>query len=80
MCKLVGLKFYRLPSVKGFDGENGQLCTCNIFTLKQCRNKICKVAHLLPTDMEKAYSEQLVNMPSTGVAAAVTKPEGGKRG
>ena len=35
LCKLAGVKNYRLPSVKGFDGENGQLCTCKIFTLKQ---------------------------------------------
>ena len=49
-------------------------------TLKQCRNKICKMAHLLPTDMDKAYPEHLVKMLSTGVAAAVTNPKGGKRG
>ena len=40
MCKLAGVKIYRLPSEKCFDGENGQLCTCNMFTLKQCRNKL----------------------------------------
>ena len=80
MCKLAVVKLYRLPSVKGFDGENGQICTCNMFTLKQCRNKLYKMAHLLPKDMEKAYPEQLVNMLSTGVAAAVTKPKEGKRG
>ena len=28
----------------------------------------------------KSYTEQLIKMPSTGVAAAVTKSEGGKRG
>ena len=38
------------------------------------------MAHLLPTEMENAYSEHLVKMPSTRVAAAVTKPKGGKRG
>ena len=80
LCKLAAVKNYQLPSAKDFDVENGQICTYNMFTLKQCSNNICKMAHLLPTDMEKAYSEQLVNMPSTGVAAAVTKPEGGKRG
>ena len=79
MCKLAGVKIYRLPSVKGFDGENKQLRTCNMFTLKQCRNKLCKMTHLLPTDMEKAYPEQLANIMSMGVAAAVTKTEGGKR-
>ena len=51
-----------------------------MFMLKQCRNKICKMAHLLPTEMYKAYPEQLVKMLSTGVSAAVTKTEGGKRG
>ena len=71
VCNLKEVKIYRLSSVKGFDGENGQLCTCNMFTLKQCRNKLCKMALFLPTDMEKAYPEQLVNMLSTGVAAAV---------
>ena len=80
MCNLAGVKIYQLPSVNGFDSENGQLCTCNIFTLKQCSNNLFKMAHLLPTDMDKAYLEQLVNMLSTGVAAAVTKPEGGKSG
>ena len=80
VCKLEGVKFYQLPSVKGFDGENGQICTCNMFTLKQCINKICKMAHLLLKDMDKEYPEQLVNMISTGVEAAVTKPEGVKRG
>ena len=80
VCKLAEVKIYRLPSVKGFDGENGQLCTYNMFTLKQCRNKLCKMEHFLPTDMDKAYPEQLLKMLSTVVAAAVTKPEGGKRG
>ena len=66
--------------MKGFDGENGQVFTSNMFMLKQCRNKLCKMAHLLSTDMEKSYLEQLVKMLSTGVASAVTKPEGGKGG
>ena len=74
------VKIYRLPSVKVFDGDNGQLHTCSMFKLKQCIDKLCKMAHLLTTDMEKAYPDQLVNMLSMGVAAAVTKPEGGKRG
>ena len=51
-----------------------------MFMLKQCRNKLRKKAHLLPTEMYKAYPEQLVNMLITGVAAAVTKPKGGKMG
>ena len=80
MCKLTGVKIYQLTSVKGFDGENGQLQMCNMFTLKQFRNKICNMVHLLPTDIEKLYPEQLVNILSMGVAAAVTKTEGGKRG
>ena len=80
VCNLEEVKIYRLPSVYGFYGENGQRCTCNTFTLKQYRNKLCKMTHLIPTDMEKAYPEQLVKMLSTGVAAAVTKPEGGKMG
>ena len=66
--KLSRVKMYRLPSVKSFEGENGKFCTCNMFTLKQCRNKICKMAQLLQTYMEKEYPEQLVKMPSTGVA------------
>ena len=37
------------------------------------------MVHLLPTEMDKAYTEQLVNMLSTAVAVVVTKPEGGKR-
>ena len=40
VCKLAGVKIYRLPSVKGFDGENGQLFTCDMFKLKQYRNKL----------------------------------------
>ena len=40
LCKLSGVKNYRLPSVKSFDGENRKLRTCNKFTLKQCRNKL----------------------------------------
>ena len=64
-----------MPSVKGFDGENVQLFTCNMFTLKQFRNKLCKMAHLLPMEIDKAYSEQLVKMLITGVAAVVTKPK-----
>ena len=80
VCKLSGVKIYRLLSVNGFDGKNGQLCTCNMFALKQFRNKLCEMAHLLPTDMDKAYPEQLVDMMSTGVVAKVTNPEGGKRG
>ena len=78
--KLVGVKIYPLPSVKSFDSENRQLCTCNMFTLKQFRNELCKTANLLPTDTDKAYLEQLVKMLSTGVAAAVTQLVGGKRG
>ena len=80
VCKLAGVNIYRLPSVKGIDVENRQLCTCNMFTLKQCRNKLFKMAHLLLTEMNKAYPEKLVNMMSTVVAVAVTKPEGEKRG
>ena len=80
MCKMAGVKNYRLPSVKGFDSENGQICTCNMFTLKQYRNKLCKILHLLPTEMDKAYPEQLVKILSTGVAAEDTNPKGGKRG
>ena len=77
---LAGVNNYQLPSVKGFDGENGQICTYNMFTSKQCSIKLCKMAHLLPTDMDKIYPEQLVKMLSTGVAAANIKPEGGKGG
>ena len=65
---------------KGFDVENGQLRTCNMFTLKQCRNKLCKMAHFLMTDMEKAYLDQIVKMLRTVVAATVKKPKGVKRG
>ena len=79
VCKMAGVKFYRLPSVKGFDGDDGKLCMCNVFTLKQCRNNICKMAHLLPMEMDKAYTEELVKILSTGVAASVTKPNRGKR-
>ena len=57
VCKLAGVKIYRLTRVKGFDGANGQLCTCRMFTLKQCSNKLCKMAHLITTDMDKEYSE-----------------------
>ena len=46
-----------------------------MFTLKQCGNKIRKMAYL-----EKLYPEKLVDILSTGLVAAVTKPEGGKRG
>ena len=53
---------------------------CIMFTLKQYRNKLCKMSHFLLTDMEKEYPEQVVNMPIMGLAAVVTKPEGGKRG
>ena len=53
---------------------------CNMLTLKQCRNKLFNMAHLMTTEMDKGYSEQLVKMLSTGVGAVVTKPEGGKRG
>ena len=74
VCNFTGVKIYRLPSIKGFDGENGQLFICNMFTLKQCRNKPCKMSHLLPTNMGKEYLEQLVKMLSTGAEAAVTKP------
>ena len=80
VCKLAGVEIYRLPSVKGFDCENGQLCTCNMSTLEQCSNKLCKMEQLLPTEMEKSYPEQLEKILSTGVAAAVTKLEGGKGG
>ena len=38
------------------------------------------MAHLLPTEMDKAYIEQLVKILSTGVATAVKKPKGVKRG
>ena len=75
VCKLSRVKMYQLPSVKGFDGDNRHLCMCNMFTLKKCRNKLCKMTHLLPTDMEKAYPEQLANIMSMGVAAAVTNPK-----
>ena len=80
MYKMAGVKIYQLPSVKSFDDENGQLCTCNMFTLKQFRNKLCKIEHLLTTEMEKVYPEQLVKIMSTGVAAEDTNPKGGKRG
>ena len=53
---------------------------CNMFLLKQCRNKLCNMAHLLPMEMDKAYPEQLVKMLIMGVAVAVTNPEGGKKG
>ena len=69
------INIYRLPSVMGFDGENRKLCTCDMFTLKQFRNKLCKMAHLIPTDMDKEYPEQLVKILSTGVVAAVKKPK-----
>ena len=72
-------KNYLLPSVKDFDSENGQIFTCNMFTLRQCKNKLCKMEHLLTTQTENEYPEQLVNMINTGVAVAVTKPKGGKR-
>ena len=80
VCNLVGVNIYRLTVVKGFDCDNGKLCTCNMLKLKQCRNILCKIGNLLPTNMDKAYPEQLVKLLSTGVAVAVIKPEGGKRG
>ena len=80
MCKLAGVKIYLLPNVKGFNGENGQLCTCNMFAVKEFSNKLSKMMNLLPTEMDKAYPEQLVKMMSTGVAAAVRKTNGEKRG
>ena len=55
VCNLAGAKNYRLPSVKCFDGENGQLCTCNMLMLEQCRNNLYNMAHLLPTEMYKVY-------------------------
>ena len=73
---MAGVNIYRVLSVKGFYVENIHLRTCNMFTLKHFRNKICNMEHLLPTKMDKAYPEQLVNIMSTGVAAVVTKPEG----
>ena len=42
--------------------------------------EIVLMSHLMPMDMEKAYTEKLVKMLITRVAVAVTKPEGGKRG
>ena len=66
---MIGVKTYQLPSVKGFGGKNRQLLTCNMFTLKQYRNKLCNMAHLLLTKIDKAYSEQLVKMLSTVVVA-----------
>ena len=80
VCNMKGVKNYRLPSVKGFDSKDGQLPMCNIFILKQCRNKLCKMAHLLLTDMDKAYPEKLVNMLSTVLVVAVTKPGREKMG
>ena len=51
-----------------------------MLTLKKCRNKICKMVHVLTKDTEKEYPEQLVKMMIMGVAAAVTETEGVKRG
>ena len=34
VCNMAGVNIYPLLSVKGFDNENGQLCTCNMFMLK----------------------------------------------
>ena len=53
MCNLAGVENYLLPSVKVFDGDNGQICTCNMFKLEQCRNKLCKMALLLKTERKK---------------------------
>ena len=78
VCKMAGIKTYGLPSVKGSYSENVQLCMCNMLTLKQFRNKLCKMAHLLPMDTEKAYTEKLVNILSTGVASTVKNPKDGK--
>ena len=80
VCNLVGVNIYRLSRVNGSDSENGHLCMCNMFTLKKCRNKLCKMAHFLMTDMEKAYLDQIVKMLRTVVAATVKKPKGVKRG
>ena len=80
VCKLAVVNIYQLPSEKGFDSENRHFCTCNVFTLKQRRNNICKMAHLLTKDTERAYPEQMLKILSTGVSVSVTKPEGGKRG
>ena len=80
LCKLEIVKLYRLPIAEGFGGENGHICTCNMFTLEYCRNKMCKMAHLMQTEMYKGYPEKLVKIMSKGVAAVVTKPEGRKTG
>ena len=64
-CKLAGVKRYQLPSVKGFDGENRKLCMSKMFTLKQYSNNICKMVNLFPTEMYKAYPEQLVKILGT---------------
>ena len=45
----------------------------NMFTLKKCRNKLCNMAHLMPTEMDKGYPEQMVTMLSKGVETLITK-------
>ena len=80
VCKLSGVKIYQLPIVKCFDGKSGKFCMFDMFTLKECSNKLCNMEHLMPTDMDKAYPEQLVKILITGVLASVTKPEGEKGG
>ena len=51
LCKAAGCLLYRLPSAKGFSGENGRLRTCSMFSLKICLNTMCKMAHLYPDEM-----------------------------
>ena len=79
MCNLKGVKTYQLPSVKCFHGENRKLCMCNMFTLKQCREKLCMMAHLLLMRMDKAYTEQLVNMLNTAVSVPIYKNRSRKK-
>ena len=62
-------------TIKGFSGEDGQLRTYSMFSLKMCKNLMCKMAHLFPDEMNKGYPEAMVAALSKGVAEAVTKPE-----
>jgi hypothetical protein len=80
LCKAAGVQLFRLPSAKGFSGEDGQLKTCSMFALKICMNTTCKMAHLYPEEMDKAYPEKMVAMLSKGVAALIIKPEKKKGG
>ena len=78
--KDTGINFWNIPSLKHYDGKQGQLKTCTHFQLRHCSDLECEMAHIMRAETYDNYITALMTVLGPSIAKALTKKEGGGSG